>query len=1192
MNDSDHHRLLSKIMLAVIITLFIPFMASSYRAQPDTFSFEGRVFNDKTFIAGVSVDIYLNNSKTASALTNRYGVFKVEIQHNRTYILRFSKQGYITEQIQLSTIVKEKVLNEGGITEAFQNDFEILEYFDGLNTDAFNKPVRYFSFNEKTFFFEEETNRSETDKINAIKASITQIKDKLSADELQNGDELFADKKYEEAFLAYNHARNLNPNLELSGKLRQTRRMMRAGKGFEADYKENIAKADELFRSLEYAGAKDRYTKALAVKPEDPYPVNQLIIIDSLTTIGYLTDKREYEKLIVIADEQFNENRLDDALHGYERALELRFDIIYPQQRIDTIKALISAENLKRENERMALEDNYRRFINSGDEYLSKPDYGNALDSYYEALELKPGDNYALDRIKNAKKLQSITTLASAKAQRDRNYISTLSRGDKAYKSKEYKQALVHYRSALKIKPSEKYPAQRIREIDAVLNQLAARKTENPIKDTARLAKPDTVQLSAGDVKQQAYSLLAVAKNLEDQGDKTGSSKAYLDAAQMYHTKGELDDALRSLKKSYALNQQSGDREGQATDLNNMASVYYDSGQYRESIDNYKKALSIKKRLGDEAGELEVLSELGDVLENTYQYEEAAGTLMQALKIQQKLGNTEALSQTSDRLGGLYYNQGDYQNAIVYYNKALNIAETSGNKTAEGSILNDIGVTQYKKGNYDEAIETLNRSVEIDKSINNKRNLSLSYNNIGNVNFNWKKYEKAIEYYQLSLGLKKELNFEQGIAASLYNIGNTYLELTDYSKAKEFLTSALDLSNKLQFNEVIQLTHKSLSRLYESTKDYQNATNSYKSYISVIGTGFIPEGQFSELGASYDRESRLIRSLRRELERQKFLTDYQTLQTLQKQKELQVKDLELEAQMDKNLRNNILLGFSLFLLVFAGFLAFQYYLRYMQKKKYSELISFQKKEIMDSINYASRIQKAVSVPDEQVMQLFPDSFIFSRPKSIVSGDYFYMAAKNGKHYVAVADCTGHGVPGAFMSMLGISLLKEIMWQNKELTADVVLNDLRDACIKALHQTGRDDEAKDGMDIALCVIDPVNMSLEFSGAGNPCYIVRDKTLIELKADRMPIGIHPIMEPFTSKASELRKGDIIYLFSDGYKDQLGGISLKKFKVARFTELLINMSMETMNKQAGMLEKAFLAWQGEMEQTDDIMVAGIRV
>jgi serine phosphatase RsbU (regulator of sigma subunit) len=354
----------------------------------------------------------------------------------------------------------------------------------------------------------------------------------------------------------------------------------------------------------------------------------------------------------------------------------------------------------------------------------------------------------------------------------------------------------------------------------------------------------------------------------------------------------------------------------------------------------------------------------------------------------------------------------------------------------------------------------------------------------------------------------------------------------------------------------------------------------------------IAEGQFSEMGRTYVKESKLVRSLRRELERQKFLTDYQTLQTLQKQKELQVKEMELEGQKEKTLRNKILLGFSLFLLAFAGFLAFQFHLRYVQKKKFSEVISYQKKEITDSISYASRIQQAVSIPGEQIKQVFPENFIFNRPKDIVSGDYFYMASKGGKNYIAVADCTGHGVPGAFMSMLGISLLKEVLWQEKELTANIVLNDLRDAIIKALHQTGRDEEAKDGMDIALCVIDPVNMSLEFSGANNPCYIVRDKKLIELKADRMPIGIHPIMESFTSKPSGIEKGDVIYMFSDGFKDQIGELTLKKFMASRFSELLINISIEAMNNQATLLEEAFTAWQGNMEQTDDILVAGIRV
>jgi serine phosphatase RsbU (regulator of sigma subunit) len=177
-------------------------------------------------------------------------------------------------------------------------------------------------------------------------------------------------------------------------------------------------------------------------------------------------------------------------------------------------------------------------------------------------------------------------------------------------------------------------------------------------------------------------------------------------------------------------------------------------------------------------------------------------------------------------------------------------------------------------------------------------------------------------------------------------------------------------------------------------------------------------------------------------------------------------------------------------------------------------------------------------------------------------------------------------------MLGISLIKEVITQNKELMANEVLDELRESLMKALHQTGRDDEAKDGMDIALCVIDHSKMQLEYSGANNSCYIIRNEQLIELKADRMPIGIHPVIKPFTSKPIQLEKDDVIYLSSDGFRDQIGGESNKKFKVAKFHEMLIEMHSQPMDIQPEILDKKHTEWRGDMEQTDDILIVGVKV
>ena len=336
--------MLIKILLAVMIGMITPNLNASNIAPSDSFLFEGRVFNGEKNISGVSVGIYLNNNKVASALTNRYGIFKVFLKHNQTYTFEFSKLGFIKQRIQLSTRVSEKLINEGGIGEAFDNDFEILEYYEGVNTDIFNNPIRYFVYNEASFFFEEEQKKSTTVRINAVKTEIVQVKDKIASNELKKGDDFFQQQKYVDATIAYYRALELNPSRDIENKILATRKKMREQMMFEGNYKENIIRADELFKLQQYFDAKEKYKMALAMKPEDPYPSNQIIIIDSLINLHFHTNKQEYDKLIVVADSYYKDNMLKEALRNYESALALQVDTIYPRKQIDTIKAALTAE--------------------------------------------------------------------------------------------------------------------------------------------------------------------------------------------------------------------------------------------------------------------------------------------------------------------------------------------------------------------------------------------------------------------------------------------------------------------------------------------------------------------------------------------------------------------------------------------------------------------------------------------------------------------------------------------------------------------------------------------------------------------------------------------------------------------------------------------------------------------------------
>jgi ligand-binding sensor domain-containing protein/serine phosphatase RsbU (regulator of sigma subunit) len=262
-------------------------------------------------------------------------------------------------------------------------------------------------------------------------------------------------------------------------------------------------------------------------------------------------------------------------------------------------------------------------------------------------------------------------------------------------------------------------------------------------------------------------------------------------------------------------------------------------------------------------------------------------------------------------------------------------------------------------------------------------------------------------------------------------------------------------------------------------------------------------------------------------------------------------------------------------------------------RKQRDQISEQKQAIMDSIYYARRIQAALLPPDDYMEKLLPEFFVLNKPRDVVSGDYYWMTEKNGKVVITAADCTGHGVPGAFMSMLGVALLNEIVNKEEDVHANQILNNLKSNVIKSLHQTGKENEAKDGMDMALSVIDMAEKKLEFSGAYNPLYLIRDGELTQIKANRMPIGIYSTEKgSFTNNVMDFQVGDCIYMFSDGYYDQFGGQKGRKFMAKRFKQLLIDIHMKKMHEQKEILDETIEEWKKGYEQVDDILIVGVRL
>jgi serine phosphatase RsbU (regulator of sigma subunit) len=284
----------------------------------------------------------------------------------------------------------------------------------------------------------------------------------------------------------------------------------------------------------------------------------------------------------------------------------------------------------------------------------------------------------------------------------------------------------------------------------------------------------------------------------------------------------------------------------------------------------------------------------------------------------------------------------------------------------------------------------------------------------------------------------------------------------------------------------------------------------------------------------------------------------------------------------------------LMLLIFLGVRLFK-----VENQKYAHQIEEQKetlaeknREITDSINYAKRIQSALIPSEEEFNKYFKESFVLFRPKDIVSGDFYWITKKEGKIFYVTADCTGHGVPGGFMTMLGISFLDQIINDSGITEPARILDTLRERLIHTLKQTGTAGENKDGMDIVLCCIDEASEKLTYSAANNSLYIYRDHSFNEYKPDKQPCGFHHDIKPFTQHEIDLKPGDLVYTFTDGFADQFGGPKGKKYKYKQLEQTIIDFREQPLNEQLNKLTESFDSWKGNLEQIDDVCVIGIKI
>jgi tetratricopeptide (TPR) repeat protein len=613
------------------------------------------------------------------------------------------------------------------------------------------------------------------------------------------------------------------------------------------------------------------------------------------------------------------------------------------------------------------------------------------------------------------------------------------------------------------------------------------------------------------------------------------NNRGYL--AQLH---GNTKEALKYYEQSLAIHLKNNRKASAANCYNNIGAVYDWLGKYKQAQDYFLKGLKIYEELKDKGGIAFSYNNIATVLDNL-------GDISSALKYYHKC--LELYEQTQDKVGSasallnisvIYVNQGEFIKALEYQFKSLKLRRESDDLKGVSQCLFQIGGVYQDLGKLDEAKKFFQESYSIQKQLGDQQGIAYNLINFGSIAREQKRYGEALSFFLKSLEIRKEIEDKLGTAESYVNIGQVYYLLNNFSKAEEYLLIGMKVSRELGYPENIRNASMVLSDVYSKMGKFLPALENYKLFIKM-------------------------RDSINNIETQKTAIKLQTKYAYEKEKAISDKEHELKIIKQKQIsdneryRQNVIIVFISLILFTVAIFSFVFYKRYKltqsqkriieaQEKQTSEqkkLIEIKHQEITDSINYAERIQRSFLASKELLDKNLKDYFLFFKPKEKVSGDFYWASyLPNGNFAFIIADSTGHGVPGSIMSLLNITSLEKAI--ETQSSPDQILNLTRRIIIDRLKKDGSPDGGKDGMDASLMVFDSNRSVLFYAAANNPIWIVRNHTLIELKADKMPVGKHDKDgQSFTPGEFMLHPGDLIYTFSDGMPDQFGGPDEKNIK-----------------------------------------------
>lgn len=619
-----------------------------------------------------------------------------------------------------------------------------------------------------------------------------------------------------------------------------------------------------------------------------------------------------------------------------------------------------------------------------------------------------------------------------------------------------------------------------------------------------------------------------------------------------------------------------------------LGTVYYFLGDYERSERYMTEAVEVSRshlKKTDLAHALMDLGQIQDMLEND---EMSLRNTLEAVKILEDSKEYMKLAQAYINLGTFYYYRDKTENALEYYKKAKNLilfhAETKEDRQLRATIESHIGWCYYYLEDISSAIEQMIKAVEFHSKYDYYSPSSADARaNLASLYVETKDFDLARIHAKDALDISIEEQYPAGENYAYQVLGEIEYGAKNYEKAVEYHLKSLEIAE--QINDLYQQSEitNEISRAYHELGKYKLA------YLFLEKSKVFADS-ISQIEANAAFEDAMTK-----YETEKKEAENTLLQQESKLKSLQIEQERQEAKAEQERQWLIGGGIGLVLLTSLFFMVNRVRLKTRTNKqlaKQRDEIAEQKREITDSINYAKRIQDSFLPSESDFEECFNDYFLMYRPKDIVAGDFYILEEVDDYIYFSVADCTGHGVPGAMVSLVCNNAIRKVLHEINERDPGKILDKAREIVIDQFARKGH--SVKDGMDLSFCRLDKKNMKLSWAGANNSVIIIRAQNgaMHEIKPNKQPIGRYISHDPFTSHEIDLFEGDQIYMTSDGYPDQFGGEKGKKYKQKRFKDFLLEISNEDLGKQKELITAEFDAWKEGFEQIDDVCVMGVKI